>query len=77
MACTTLHALLTFNPGYASGTRKDQLEEATLLGESQLYRSDTLPGPASERAGHPEGPLNHPGSVDRVKNVKFSPDGAV
>src|ERR1700733_8086849 len=68
VACTSLHALLTFNRLYASGTAKDKLEEATLLGESSLYASDAPPEPPCQRAGHPEGPVATPGSTDRVKN---------
>jgi hypothetical protein len=45
VACTSLHALLTFNQLYASGTSKDKLEEATLLGESTVYASDAPPDP--------------------------------
>jgi hypothetical protein len=77
VACTSLHALLTFNRLYASGTAKDKLEEATLLGESSLYASDAPPDPACQRAGHPVGPVNTPGSTDRVKNITASSDGTV
>ncbi len=77
VACTTVHALLTFNQLYASGAAKDKLEEKTLLGESPLYRSDAPPDPPCQRAGHPTGPVTTPGSVDRVENVKFSTDGTV
>ncbi len=77
VACTSLHALLTFNRLYASGTDKDKLEEATLLGESSLYASDAPPAPPCERAGHPVGPVNTPGSTDRVKNITASTDGTV
>jgi hypothetical protein len=77
VACTSLHALLTFNRLYASGTDKDKLEEASLLGESSLYASDAPPDPSCERAGHPVGPVTTPGSTDRVKNITASSDGAV
>src|SRR5580693_1799416 len=77
VACTSLHALLTFNRLYASGTAKDKLEEATLLGESSLYASDAPPDPPCQRAGHPVGPVVAPGSTDRVKNVKPASDGTV
>src|SRR6202140_209825 len=77
VACTSLHALLTFNRLYASGTDKDKLEEASLLGESSLYASDAPPDPPCERAGHPIGPVTTPGSTDRVKNITASRDGTV
>ena len=77
VACTSLHALQTFNQLYASGTAKDKLEEATLLGESSLYASDAPPDPSCQRAGHPEGPVTTPGSTDRVKNITASSDGTV
>jgi hypothetical protein len=77
VACTSLHALLTFNRLYASGTAKDKLEEATLLGESSLYASDAPPDSPCQRAGHPVGPVNTPGSTDRVKNITVSSDGTV
>lgn len=77
VACTSLHALLTFNRLYASGTAKDKLEEATLLGESSLYASDAPPDSPCQRAGHPVGPVNTPGSTDRVKNITASSDGTV
>jgi hypothetical protein len=77
VACTSLHALLTFSQLYASGTAKDKLEEATLLGESSLYGSDAPPDPPCQRAGHPVGPVSTPTSVDRVKYIKFSSDGTV
>jgi hypothetical protein len=77
VACTTVHALLTFNQLYASGTAKDKLEEGTLLGESPLYGSDAPPDPPCQRAGHPVGPVTTPGSVDRVKNITSSSDGTV
>jgi hypothetical protein len=76
-ACTSVHALLTFNQLYASGTAKDKSEEATLLGESPLYGSDAPPDPPCQRAGHPVGPVTAPGSVDRVTNIKLSSDGTV
>jgi hypothetical protein len=72
-----LHALLTFNQLYASGTSKDKLEEATLLGESTLYASDAPPDPPCQRAGHPVGPVTTPSAIDRVKNIKTSSDGTV
>ena len=75
VACTSVHALLTFNQLYVSDTAKDKLEEGTLLGESPLYASDSPPDPPCQRAGHPAGPVTKPGSVDRVKNIKFSSDG--
>ena len=53
VACNSLRALLTFNRLYASGTAKDKLEEATLLGESSFYASDAPPDPPCRRAGHP------------------------
>jgi hypothetical protein len=77
VACTTVHALLTFKQLYASGTAKDKLEEGTLLGESPLYGSDAPPDPPCQRAGHPVGPVTTPGSVDRVKNITSSSDGTV
>jgi hypothetical protein len=77
VACTSLHALLTFNRLYASGTAKDKLEEATLLGESSFYASDAPPDSPCQRAGHPVGPVNTPGSTDRVKNITASSDGTV
>jgi hypothetical protein len=77
VACTSLHALLTFNRLYASETDKDKLEEATLLGESSSYASDAPPDPPCERAGHPVGPVTTPGSTDRVKNITASRDGTV
>ena len=77
VACTSLHALLTFNRLHASGTDKDKLEEASLLGESSLYASDAPPDPSCERAGHPVGPVTTPGSTDRVKTITASSDGAV
>jgi hypothetical protein len=77
VACSSLHALLTFNRLYASGTAKDKLEQATLLGESSLYASDAPPDPPCQRAGHPAGPVTTPGSTDRVKNIKPSGDGTV
>ena len=77
VACTSLHALLTFNQLYASGTSKDKLEEATLLGESTLYASDAPPDPPCQRAGHPGGPVTTPSAIDRVKNIKSSSDGTV
>jgi hypothetical protein len=77
VACTSLHALLTFNRLYASGTAKDKLEEATLLGESSLYASDAPPDPPCQRAGHPVGPVTTPGSTDLVKNITASSDGTV
>jgi hypothetical protein len=75
VACTTLHALLTYSKLYASGTPKDKLEEATLLGESSTYASDAPPDPPCQRAGHPVGPVTTPSSTDRVKNIKPSSDG--
>jgi hypothetical protein len=77
VACTSVHALLTFNQLYASGTPKDKSEEATLLGESPLYGSDAPPDPPCQRAGHPMGPVTTAGSVDRVKNITSSSDGSV
>ena len=77
VACTSLHALLTFNRLYASGTAKDKLEEATLLGESSLYASDAPPDPPCQRAGRPVGPVTTPGSPDRVKNITASSNGTV
>ena len=77
VACTSLHALLTFNQLYASSTAKDKLEEATLLGESPLYASDAPLDPPCQRAGHSVGPVTTPGSVDRVKNIISSRDGTV
>src|SRR6202048_1027980 len=77
VACTSLHALLTFNRLYASGTDKDKLEEATLLGESSLYASDAPPDPPCQRAGRPVGPVTTPGSTDRVKNITASSNGTV
>ena len=77
VACTSLHALLTFNRLYASGTAKDKLEEATLLGESSLYASDAPPDSPCQRAGHPVGPVTTPGSTDRVNNITASSDGTV
>jgi hypothetical protein len=77
VACTSLHALLTFNRLYASGTAKDKLEEATLLGESSFYASDAPPDPPCQRAGHPVGPVTTPDSTDRVKNITASSDGTV
>jgi hypothetical protein len=77
VACTSLHALLTFNQLYVSGTAKDKLEEATLLGESPLYASDAPPDPPCQRAGQPVGPVTTPGSVDRVKNIISSSAGTV
>ncbi len=77
VACTSLHALFTFNRLYASGTAKDKLEEATLLGESSLYASDAPPAPPCERAGHAVGPVTTPSSTDRVKNITASTDGTV
>jgi hypothetical protein len=77
VACTSLHALLTFNRLCVSGTDKDKLKEATLLGESSLYASDAPPEPPCERAGHPVGPVITPGSTDRVKNITASNDGTV
>jgi hypothetical protein len=77
VACNSLRALLTFNRLYASGTAKDKLEEATLLGESSFYASDAPPDPPCRRAGHPEGPVTTPGSTDRVKNLTASSDGTV
>ena len=77
VACTSLDALLRFNRLYASGTAKDKLEEATLLGESSLYASDAPPDSPCQRAGHPVGPVNTPGSTDRVKNITVSSDGTV
>jgi len=77
VACTSLRALLTFNRLYVSGTEKDKIEEATLLGESSLYASDAPPDPPCERAGHPVGPVTQPGSTDRVKDIKASSDGTV
>ena len=77
VACTSVHALLTFNQLHASGTAKDKLEEATLLGESPLYASDAPPAPPCQRAGHPVGPVTTPGSVDRVKNITSSSDSTV
>src|ERR1700752_3365006 len=50
VACTSLHALVTFNQLYASGTVKDKREQATLLGESPLYGSDAPPDPPCQRA---------------------------
>jgi hypothetical protein len=77
VACTSLHALLTFNRLYASGTAKDKLEEATLLGESSFYASDAPPDSPCQRAGHPVGPVTTPGSIDRVNNITASSDGTV
>ena len=77
VACTSLHAFLTFNRLYAGGTHKDELEEATLLGESSSYASDAPPDLPCERAGHPVGPVTTPGSTDRVKNITASSDGTV
>ena len=77
VACTSLHALLTVNQLDASGTARDKLEEATLLGESSSYASDAPPDPPCLRAGHPEGPVITPGSTDRVKNITASSDGTV
>jgi hypothetical protein len=77
VACTSLHALLTFNRLYASGTAKDKLEEATLLGESSLYASDAPPDSPCQRAGHSVGPVTTPGSTDRVDNITASSDGTV
>ena len=70
VACTSLHALLIFNRLYVSGTDKDKLEEATLLG-------DAPPDPPCERAGRPVGPVTRPGSTDRVKNITALSDGTV
>ena len=77
VACTSLHALQRFNRLYASGTDKDKLEEATLLGESSLYASDAPPDPPCERAGHPVGPVIKAGSRDRVTHITASRDGTV
>jgi hypothetical protein len=77
VACTSLHALLTFNRLYASGTAKDKLEESTLLGESSSYASDEPPDAPCQRAGRSVGPVNAPGSTDRVKNITESSDGTV
>jgi hypothetical protein len=77
VACTSLHALFTFNRLHASGTAKDKLEEATLLGESSLSASDAPPDPPCVRAGRPEGPVTTPGVTDRVRNVVALNDGAV
>jgi hypothetical protein len=77
VACNSLRTLLMFNRSYASGTAKDKLTEATLLGESSLYASDDPPDPPCQRAGHPEGPAKIPGSTDRVKNILASSDGTV
>jgi hypothetical protein len=77
VACTSLHTLQTFNRLFVSGTDKDKLEEATLLGESPLYASDAPPDPPCQRAGHPVGPVTTPGSADRVKNITASSDGTV
>src|SRR5581483_7670355 len=68
VACTSLHALQTFNRLYVSGTSEDKLEEATMLGESSLYASDAPPASPCQRAGRPTGPVTTPGSVDRVTN---------
>jgi hypothetical protein len=77
VACTSLHALLTFNRLYASETPKDKLEEATLLGESSLYASDSPPDPPCQRAGHPIAPVSAPGPTERVKNITAASDGTV
>ena len=77
VACNSLRTLLMFNRLYASGTAKDKLTEATLLGESSLYASDDPPDPPCQRAGHPEGPVKIPGPTDRVKNILVSSDGTV
>jgi hypothetical protein len=77
VACTSLHALLTFNRLYASGTAKDKLEEATLLGESSFYAADAPPDSPCQRAGYPVGPVTSPGSTDRVHNITASSDGTV
>jgi hypothetical protein len=77
VACTSLHALLTFNQLYTSGTARDKLEEGTLLGESSFYASDAPPDPPCRRAGHPEGPVIAPGSTDRVKKITASSNGTV
>jgi hypothetical protein len=77
VACTSLHALLTFNRLYASGSSKDKLEEANLLGESSSYASDAPPDPPCERAGHPVRPATIPSSTDRVKNITASKEGTV
>jgi len=77
VACTNIHALLTFNQLYASGTPNDKREQATLLGESPLYASDAPPDPPCERAGHAVGPVTTPGPVDRVKHITVAGDGTV
>jgi hypothetical protein len=77
VACTSLHALLTFNQLYARGTAKDKLEEATLLGESSPHAWAAPPDSPCQRAGHPIGPVTTPRSPDRVKNIKTSSDGTV
>src|SRR5260370_3673771 len=77
VACNSLRALLTFNRLYASGTAKDKLEEATLLGESSFYASDAPPDPPCRIAGHPEGPVTTPGSTGRVKNLTASSECTV
>jgi hypothetical protein len=77
VACTSIHALQTFNHLYTSGTSKDKLEEATLIGESSSYASDAPPDPPCVKAGHPATPAIKPGSTERVKNVNMSKDGTV
>jgi hypothetical protein len=77
VARTSLRALLAFNRLYTSGTAKDKLEEATLLGESSFYASDAPPDSPCQRAGHPLGPVTTPGSIDRVNNIAASNDSTV
>ena len=77
VACKSLETLLTFNRLYLSGTAKDEREEATLLGESSVYASDTPPDAACQRAGRSEGAVKTPGPTDRVKNINESSDGTM
>lgn len=69
VACSSQNALDKFVQLYESGAPGDEQEQATLLGESKIYASDNPPDPPCRRVGRPMGPVQKPGSVDRVANV--------
>lgn len=77
VACTSLHALITFTQLFPRDTSRDRVEQATLLGESSLYTSDAPSDPPCQRAGHPVGPINTPSLADRVVNIRPSRSGTV
>lgn len=71
VACSSPEVLDRFERLSARGTAGDRHEEATLLGESALYASDTPPDPPCQRVGVPNGPIRRPAAVDQVKDVEI------